>query len=174
MEAPGPGQELNSSCDCDLYWNCGNVRVFNPPCQARDLTCTSAATWAATVRCLTRCATAGILLSCFLFFNFYLYLPPTASSVLNGVYIHLITLADSFRKLHSTEFIALVWFSSNMASWQHSGHSSLQVRLRNWRRWPQLIFGWDFGWMCATLRSLLCFTIMNNASLYAIMVFYNH
>ena len=54
-----PSQGLNLGCSCNLCHSRGNARSFNSLCWARDRTLTSTATWAAAVRFLTRCSTAG-------------------------------------------------------------------------------------------------------------------
>ena len=54
-----PGQVLNPSRSCNLDPSCSNARSFNPLHPARDQTHTSAVTWAAAVRFLTYCTTAG-------------------------------------------------------------------------------------------------------------------
>ena len=41
------------------YATASALWIVNPLCQARDWTCTSSATWAAAVRSLTHCITAG-------------------------------------------------------------------------------------------------------------------
>ena len=53
IEVPRPGIELQLLCP-----SCGNAGSFNPLCQARDRTCTSAVIQATAVRFLTHCTTA--------------------------------------------------------------------------------------------------------------------
>ena len=53
-----PGQRLNLSHNCDLYYSCSNAGSFNPLHRAGDWTYTSTATQATAVRFLIHCGRA--------------------------------------------------------------------------------------------------------------------
>ena len=57
MEVPGPGTESKLQLQpTPQLWQC---KIYNPLCWAGDQTHSSAETWAAAIRFLTHCTTAG-------------------------------------------------------------------------------------------------------------------